>query len=467
MSSLAILLIAIPLLAAFLSILSKKFAPYLLLLVSLINIILLFYFVPNGIVVIGGFEMPFGINLFVDSFSRIGLGLLNVLFIVIVVLNIQEFKKYSSVLLVALAGLNGLLLTGDLFNLFVFLEISGIAAYLITTSNKKPIATFRYLIIGAVGSSLYLFGLIILYGMFGTLNLMDMVHFIQANNVDPSQLVLPVLLMFIGLGVEAKLLPFNSWVKGVLKDSNTLSGPMIAAVYAATISFVFGRIINNLFSLALVGNLLTVVVGLLVVGLFIAEAMAYSSSKTREILLFSSIAQASIVTLLFVNGVVVWAVYLIIANALSKTVMFLVINKAAKDSGTDELKGLQGLFSNNVLVGIAFSVATLSILGLPLFVGFVVKMNYLSELIGGGQLLVVAVILLASIVEGLYLVKMLIKLWIGKDKPVEVKYNTSFKLVFVVIAVLMILFGTFTSPLDQYDNSIDSMQDEIEVIYNG
>lgn len=464
MSSLAVLLIAIPLIAAFVSILSKKVAPYLLLIASLINVILLFYFVPDGIVVIGGYDLPYGINLFVDTFSRTGLGVVNVLFLVIVLLNIIEFKKYSSVLLVALAGLNGLLLTGDLFNLFVFLEISGIAAYLITTSNHKPLATFRYLIIGAVGSSLYLFGLIIFYGMFGTLNLMDMVSFIQANNVDPAALVLPAMLMFIGLGVEAKLLPFNSWVKGVLKDSNTLSGPMIAAVYAATISFVFGRIINNLLNLAFVGNLLIVVLVLLAAGIFIAEAMAFASTKVREILLYSSIAQASIVILLFVNGIVLWAVYLIIANALSKTVMFLVINKATKDHGDDESDSLQGVFSKNILVGITFSVATLSVMGLPLFMGFVVKLNYLTELAVGAQWALLAVILISSIIEGIYFVRMLIKLWYPEKNEVTVKFDLGFKVVFVAIALILLALGTYTAPLNTLDNSIDTIA---EVIDNG
>ncbi|PKK96546.1 MAG: NADH-ubiquinone oxidoreductase, partial [Tenericutes bacterium HGW-Tenericutes-3] len=164
----AILLIAIPLLAAFLSILSKKIAPILLLLVGAANIVLLM-FVPSGIVIIGGFEMPFGINLFLDSYARIALYLVNGLFFIVTILNVVEYKKLSSILLVALAALNGLLLTGDLFNLFVFLEIASIAAYLISTTNKKPLSTFNYLVIGTVGSSLYLFGLMILYGMFGTL----------------------------------------------------------------------------------------------------------------------------------------------------------------------------------------------------------------------------------------------------------------------------------------------------------
>ncbi len=456
----AVLLIAVPLIAAFLSIITKKIAPYLLLIVGLFNVVLLF-FIPEGFVIIGGFSQALGINLLFDSFAKIALILVNSLVLVIFFLNIKKYGSYSSILLVALAGLNGLLLTNDLFNLFVFLEIAGIAAYLISTSNKKPTHTFHYLVIGVIGSSLYLFGLIILYAMFGTLNMVDLIAKIQLSG-NYKNLILPFLLMFIGLGVEAKLLPFNSWVKGILGKSNTLSGPIFASVYAATIGFVLGRLINNLFMFE--GTLLTVVIVILSVGILIGEAMAFSSSKTREILLFSSVAQASIIALLFTNGIVIWAVYLIIANALSKLVLFLVINKAAEEQGTDEIEALQGLFAKNILVGITFTLASLSVMGLPLLAGFVIKLNFLTDLASSNQIILIAIILISTLVEGIYFVRMLVKLWYKGENEVSVKYNLSFKVVFVIIAIALLVFGTYSTPLDKLDNSIDTIQ---EVVNNG
>jgi len=456
----AILLVAIPLLAAFISILAKKFAPYLLIVVGLFNFVILFL-LPDGFVIIGGFEQPLGINLLLDTYSRIALLLINGLIVIITFLNLGKYDKYASIILLAMASLNGLVLTNDLFNLFVFLEISGIAAYLITTSNKRPLKTFHYLIIGAVGSSLFLFGVVILYSMFGTLNMVDLIQKIQAvDNYD--QLILPFILMFIGLGVETKLLPFNSWVKGVLGKSNTFSGPMIGGVYAAAFGFVLGRYITNVFVFE--GNLLLVVTVLLCLGIIIGEAMAYSSSKAREILLFSSVAQASIVAILFVNGIILWAVYYIVAAALSKTVLFLVINKATKDKGSDELNDLQGLFVDNKVVGLAYTLITLSVMGLPLLVGFVVKINFLTELAIADQIWMIIVILVASVVEGIYFVRMLIKLWYKGDNEISVKYNLSFKIVFVVIALAFLVFGSYKAPLTSLDNSIDTV---MEVVDNG
>jgi multicomponent Na+:H+ antiporter subunit D len=456
----AVLLIAIPLLAAFISILLKKYSVYLLFLVTIFNIVAVLL-ATEGIVIIGGFNPPLGISLLLDTYSKMALLLVNALVLIIAALNLKAYPKYGTILLLAVAGLNGLLLTNDLFNFFVFLEISGIAAYLITASNKKLVSTFRYLVLGAIGSSLFLLGLIILYSMFGTLNMVDMIQKIALNN-NYQELILPFTLMFIGLGVEAKLLPFNSWVKGVLGESNTFSGPLIASVYAGAFGFALGRFITNLFNFE--GMLLTLVLVILVAGIVLSDIMAFSSKKAREILLFSSIAQASMIALLFVNGIVIWAVYLIIANALSKTVMFMIINKAKEEVKSDDVKALRGLFANNLVIGIVFTIATLSVMGLPLFVGFSIKLSFLTELAISGQIWQIALILIASVIEGIYFVKLLLKLWYAEGNEIKVNYHLSFKVVFALMAVALMVFGVYKAPLEKLDNTVDTV---MEVVNNG
>lgn len=451
----AVLLIAVPLLTAFVSILMKKVSPYLLLLVSLFTFVYP-YFMDMNNVIIGGFETPIGINLVVNMYSLIALYAVNGLFFLVVAVNISKFKKVSSILLVALAGLNGLLLTGDLFNLFVFIEISGIAAYLITTTNKKPLHTFNYLVAGTVGSSLYLLGLIILYNMSGTLSMEGVATFVTTGN-NGMYTLFPFLLMFIGLGVEAKLLPFNSWVKGILGNSNNLTGAMIASVYATALAFVFGRLLNGVFFIE--GQLAVIVMIVLLITVVAGEAMAYASTKAREVLLFSSIAQAGIVTLLFVNGFVGWAVMFAIANGVSKFILFGVVNRLTEAHNTDELESLKGAFTSNVLIGVTFTIAALSILGLPLFFGFVVKMNSLTQFfvfgssLPGGAYLFVAAILVASVIEGVYFVKMLAKLWY-KDESLHVTFSPLFKYVVAVLALALIVFGLWTDEVTELVTNI-------------
>lgn len=442
----AILLIAVPLLTAFISILFKKYAHYMLVFVSFASIFILDY-LDQGSIIIGGFDAPFGIELILDNYSLIALYVVNILFFLVVLINCNQFKKVASILLVALAGLNGLLLTGDLFNLFVFLEVAGIAAYLITTTNKKPLATFNYLVQGTVGSSLYLLGLVLLYAMYGTLNMADMVVQISASTNSAAATAFPFLLMFIGLGVEAKLLPLNSWAKGILASSNRLSGPMIASVYAAAIGFVFGRLLTNVFVIE--DTFLVIVTVILIFSVVAGEAMAFSSTKVREILLFSSVAQAALVVVVFMSGFVGWAVYLIIGNAAAKLVLFLVTNTATEQLGNDEVETFKGLFVNNKVVGFAFTVVTLSVIGLPVFLGFVTKMNILENMFVSGDYIWPAIILVTSVVEGIYFIRLLLNLWHTDGEPAEVKFEFVLKYIVVIIAVLLIVFGVYTDPVQE------------------
>src|SRR6056297_1456986 len=146
-----ILLVAIPLLAAFLAIMVKKLSGVFLFGVSLFTLIGSF-FIENGSYVIGGWKPPFGINLVVDDYSFLILAIVNILFFLTLLNGMWDLKKNSTVLLVTLAGINGIVMTGDLFNLFVFMEIIAISAYIIAASNKQFYAAFQYLVLGTLGS---------------------------------------------------------------------------------------------------------------------------------------------------------------------------------------------------------------------------------------------------------------------------------------------------------------------------
>ncbi|MEC9484421.1 MAG: proton-conducting transporter membrane subunit [Candidatus Izemoplasma sp.] len=449
----AVLLIAVPLLVGFLSILMKKVAPYLLLVVSFLSVVSLDY-VTKGVVVIGNFKAPYGIELIVDDYAIAGLYIVNILFFLVAILSLCDYKKIGSILLISLAGLNGLLLTGDLFNLFVFLEIAGISAYLITTTNRKPLATFHYLVLGTVGSSFYLLGLIILYGMFHTLNLGVLSNLIA--QVNPALVSLPLLFMFIGLGVEAKLLPLNAWVKGILESSNPLSGPMIASVYASTMVLVFGRILTQLFVFN--ETLMTIVSVVLVVSIIAGEAMAYASSRAKHILLYSSIAQAAIAVIVFVHGLTDLGIMLVALNGFSKLILFGSITVIERQIGSDTLTDLKGVFTDNKLIGFAFSVAVLSILGLPLFAGFFVKLHILMRFANTDLLWLVIVILMSSVVEGVYFIKLSMTLWYGESENKRVVFSTSTVYAYLIIALLLVVFGVFFTPFESLFDVISTMK---------
>lgn len=399
----SVLLIALPLLLAFLSMFIKKGKENLLYLGMLINVMMLFV-LDQGTYLIGGFAKPYGISLVVDQYSYVGVLLVNLLFFFSIISNYKQIGKHSTVLLTLLAGVNGMVMTGDLFNLFVFLEITTISAYILTTSTKNYLGTFNYIIVSAVGSSLYLLGVIMLYAAFGTLDFRAMTEAIAGSHM---QVMLPMLLIFAGLSVEAKLLPFNGWVKGIFTKANGLVGSMMAAIIASASLFVMGRILNVLITDSLMMDI-AMIVG--VVTLILGELSAYNSKRIKDILLYSSIGQSGLVTILMISGLVFPALIVIINNGIAKLIMFTI-----GDEATRENEDHKGFFANHQLMGIAFTIASFSLIGLPLFMGFYAKINSLIGLFEM-NLLLPAILMLVTIVEGAYLIRLNIQLWHPGDE---------------------------------------------------
>jgi multicomponent Na+:H+ antiporter subunit D len=432
-----ILLIAVPLALAFLSIILKKFKTPLLIIGLLFSSVLVFLLEKNSYI-IGGYKAPYGINLLVDDYNMYFIIIINVLLLVLVLANLKSVKTMATVLLVASAGLNGLLLTNDLFNLFVFLEIASIAAFILLTMNKQLVKVFHYIILGTLGSSFYLLGIAILYAQYGTLNMGDMQSLISGGSITPT---IAYLFIFAGLAVEVKLLPFNGWVKGVLESANGFTGPLIGSLYAGVMLVVFGRIFGGVLQLS--SSLIAILTIIGVITLLAGEFLAFSSNKLRQVWLYSSIAQSGLVVILFLNGLNHAAVLVIIANIVSKFVLYLVSGKIVESIGHDRIKDLKGIFMNKKPLGIAFSVAALSLIGLPLFFGFFVKINALIALFHSGNMWIPAVVLIAALIEGAYVIRMLVTLWqVGEEgeKPETVeKPNFSLSVGLFTCAVSMII----------------------------
>jgi multicomponent Na+:H+ antiporter subunit D len=452
-----ILLIAAPLLAALLAVILKKIDRVLLALVALFNVaaavLTTLWYAGPQVVVIGGFKPPFGISLVLDGYSLTGVVLLNAVFALILLMSFRQVGKLAAVLSISLAALNGMVLTGDLFNLFVFMEIGSIAAYIITTANRDLRHTFNYLVIGSLGSGLFLFAIVLVYSSFGSLNMADIQSKIASSAVPVQKaLFLPLVLLFAGLAVETKIIPFGGWVKGVLKEANPLTGAMIVSAYALAVLLVFGRLFGELFQIT--GALLIAFTIIAAVTLILAEASAFAQKTLRGTLLFSSIAQSGLVVALFLNHLTLAAVLVLVSNVVSKLVLFTISAQLSEACGTDETGRLRGVFFRYPLLGVGFTVAALSLIGIPLFFGFTAKLNALNALFERGNWLLPVVILIMAIVEGTYYTRILTGLWhagqegelSAKDKlaafpPVR---QTVTGIITILIALLIVLAGVLT-----------------------
>lgn len=411
------------------------------------------------------------------------------MFAALILLNLPKLAGISSVLLIALAGLNGLLMTGDLFNLFVFLEISVIAAFIIVSVNKRLHHLFNYMVIAMVGSSMYLFGVILLYSQYGTLNMGKM----SEEMAKAGDLVnyIPVIMIFCGLAVETKLLPFNGWVKGVLGHSDSLVGALIGSIYSGVMLMVFGRLFTHVFPMDDEIRLLLSTVAVLTV--IAGEFSAFSTMKLRQVLLYSSIAQSGLAALLFLNGLGSLAILVVFANVIAKFVMFTLAGTMANShmeqehtafeaiynheiGNRDHVEALSGIFLKNPLNGLAFTAAALSVGSLPLFFGFFVKLNVLYGIFSRGDYVLPAILLTTSLVEGAYIIRMLVKLWnpggegekADKDAVTPLNYDISRLVCMVILLISLSLLVLGISPdlaIDRADEAGADLNNNIVTEY--
>jgi len=227
------LALAVPLLGLF----SRKLIKYIPVVALFFNLVVSLTLLPRVLekpiqVFIGGFPPPFCINLVVGPVGILFAALIALVGLLVSIYATNYIRegpqeKYHTLYLLLLTGATGVVLTGDIFNLFVFFEILCISSYtLVAYPGDKPAieSAVKYLIQGAVGSSLVLIGVGLLYGLFGTLNMADIAG--QIDSVKPISVFVPLALMITGFGVEAAIFPLNSW----LPDAHSSAPSSISAI---------------------------------------------------------------------------------------------------------------------------------------------------------------------------------------------------------------------------------------------
>jgi multicomponent Na+:H+ antiporter subunit D len=246
-----------------------------------------------------------------------------------------------------------------------------------------------------------------IYGLTGSLQIKGM--YLLLSNVPEAKVFIAVLLMIVGLSVELKLMPVGSWAKGIYGNSNELTGAIFASVLAPTFALVFGRLLQEVIVLNDATGYLLMTIALAT--LVLAELAAYKQVALRKTLAFSSIAQSGLIVILFMFNLVYPAILLIINQTLSKAILFWIAGKLNTAYGSDDGQALKGVFYHHKVLGVLFSIAGLSMMGMPLFFGFIAKINMVIGSFTIGWIGFPIIILAIAIVEVAYLMRWLLLLW--------------------------------------------------------
>jgi multicomponent Na+:H+ antiporter subunit D len=371
----------------------------------------------------GGWARPYGIEYRVDILNAFVLVVVSGIAAVVfsagpgeALRAIQEGREYLfySAALLCLTGLLGVTITGDVFNVFVFLEISSLSSYILIglgRSRRALMAAFSYLIMGTIGATFLLIGIGLMYQMTGTLNMVDMAERLQ--DVSHTRTVF-VALAFVVVGISIKLavFPLHQW----LPNAYTYAPPLVSAFLASTATkvayYLLIRFCFGLFGMTLVFETVGIDVLLLplsVVAMFVGSIAAIYQTDFKRLLAYSSIAQIGYMTLGFSlateAGVSAGLIH-VFNHALMKGALFLVAACVAWRMGGTKIEAMKGLGQRMPFTMAAMVVAGLALVGVPGTVGFVSKWALVSAALDQDKLFIAFLIMASSVLALVYIWKL-------------------------------------------------------------
>jgi proton-translocating NADH-quinone oxidoreductase chain N len=483
-----VLFIAIPLLAAFLIPLfgmvwkeSVRIVPGLVLTYLLILAInLLNYVTVNGpiVEVIAGWAPPFGINLVFNAFSgflttlMVFMGLLVWLYSYRFKSNVEyePARKYFLLLMMLVTGSLGIVLTGDIFNMFVFIEIVGISGYALTafyTGRDSAEASFKYLMMGSIASVLLLLAIMIIYSQLGTLNMADIAS--KIHLMDPKYKVASFILFVVALGIEAEVFPLNGWAPDAYAEAPGPVGAAFSGIVVKAAVYALIRYTYTIFDLSGAFDLL-IIIGLIT--LVVAEVAAIRQDKLKRMLAYSSIGQMGLVFVAFGIGTkegVFAALFIMLNHAIIKPLLFFSGSYLVYHSKKKHISDVDGMGKLAPFTSIVFTLGAFSIVGLPPFAGFWSKLSFLVAAANSNMILIIALILIVSVVEIVYYMRVVNRIFFFKRSIGLLARRPTFNayIVMTVLGLAILLIGFYPDSVSSYlQNAANSLFDKSQYIHS-
>jgi len=290
----------------------------------------------------------------------------------------DEMHNYYTLLLMMTGSVLGLVLTGDIFNMFIMIEIMTFTAVGLTSFRNKSFgaleAGFKYLVIGSMGSSMTLLGIALLYAQCHTLNIAQLAS-ILANNITPTS-VLALCLMFVGLGVKAYIVPFHM----PAADSYAVAPTSVSMTFSSMVNkagvYAIIRLVYVIFSIMDKGSMNVLITLFGAVTMFVGVTMALAQHDFKRLLAFHSISQIGYVITAIGLGTslgMTAGLFHALNHSLFKGLLFLTAGAVLYATGTTNLDKLGGLSKKMPKTTLCFLVGAFSIAGVPPFNGFASK----------------------------------------------------------------------------------------------
>jgi len=399
---------------------------------------------------IGGWGAPLGIDLYAD-----GLSLLMLITAAMVGLGISVYSsgyfsrdkaKYFWPLWMFLwAALNALFLSADIFNLYVTLELLGLAAVaLVALAGGADAVTgaMRYLLVSLLGSLFYLLGVALLYHSFGSVDIA-----ILAEQVEPSLTMWAAMgLMIAGLLLKTALFPMHFWLPSAHASAPAPVSALLSALVVKASFYILLRLWLEVFPFA--NAALTQLLGLLgAAAVLWGGLQALCQTRLKMLIAYSTVAQLGYLFLAFpLASITGWtgALYMLLSHAMAKTAMFMAAGNILYFGGHDRIEDLDRVVQRLPLTITAFALAGISIMGLPPSGGFIAKWLLLEAAIRSDQWWWGIVLILGGLLSCAWVFKVVGYAFTRSEVPHEARaVPASMEWTALFMAVAAILLGLF------------------------
>lgn len=364
-----------------------------------------------------------------------------------------------------LSSLLALVYTNDLFTAYVFVEINTIAAcglIMIRQNGRTIEAAARYMIMSLLGSGLLLMGICMLYDLTGHLLMSDIsaqVALISAGGEYRIPLLVTIALMSVGLAIKSALFPFHAWLPDAYGYSTVSSAAILSSLVSKGYIFLLIKIIYRVigFDIFHDSKIIDVLFLFGLMGMIFGSLSAIKENDVRRMIAFSSVAQIGYIYMGIGMGTqagMAASVFHILSHAATKSLLFIAaIGLTDVSNGSRKFIDLTGAAYRNKWAGVAFTVGSLSMVGVPLFSGFISKLLFAQAAVQNHTKMLPALIVLgiSTILNAIYFMKTVIRIYTPVEGTVQedIKFRNMklYVVTLICFITLNIILGVSSQPI--------------------
>lgn len=410
---------------------------------------------------LGGWAAPWGIEYRIDLLGAFVLVTISAVAAAVILFARQSVAReipsdriylFYVMYLLSFTGLLGIAVTGDAFNLFVFLEIASLSAYVLISlghDRRALTASFRYLIMGTIGATFYIIGVGMMYMMTGTLNMADLATRLPGM-LHLRTIEMALAFVTVGLSLKLAVFPLHFWLPNAYTYAPSAVTVFLAATSTKIAAYALIRILYTVFGGPAVFAAMPIdemLLGFGMLSMIAASLVAAFQTNVKRLLAFSSVSQIGYIvvglSLGNVEGLAASIVH-IFNHAMMKALLFMAIGCVFYRIGSVRLDEIAGFGRRMPITGAALLIGGFSLIGAPLSIGFVTKWFLLEAALQRGWAPVAAGVILSGLLALIYVWRIVEAAYFRAPAPaVEgIREAPALMLVpVVVLAAVNLIFG--------------------------